>query len=205
MRSIVKIALATLVAATALWGQTVSTSQISGTIHEESGALVPGATVNVTQAATGLARTVTSSDDGTYILNNLPVGPYELRVEKVGFSTFVQSGIVLQVDTNPTINPTLKVGATATTIEVQAAATMLETQTRDVGQVTDSTSIAELPLLNRQAINLVVLEGVANNTPGGDLNSNKNIPTVTFSVAGGLPNGTVYLWMVAPTITHSIT
>ncbi len=187
------IGFATLVAATVLSGQAVSTSQISGTVSDQSGAVLPGAAVSARQTDTGLVRTTTSGADGSYILNNLPVGPYELRVEKAGFSTFVQSGIVLQVDTNPTINPVLKVGATATTVEVQAAATMVETQTTDVGQVTDSTSIAELPLLNRQAINLVVLEGVANNTPGGDLNSNKNIPTVTFSVAGGLPNGTVYL------------
>ena len=193
MKLNVRIALLALFATTTLWGQAVSTSQISGIVRDQTGAVIPGAQVKATETETGLVRIATTDSDGSYILNNLPVGPYELRVERDGFKTFVQTGIILQVATNPGINPVLEVGSTSTSIEVQAGAAMVETETNDVGQVVDDKSITELPLLNRQAINLIVLEGVANNTGGGDLNSNKNIPTVTFSVAGGLPNGIVYL------------
>jgi hypothetical protein len=176
-----------------LWGQAVSIAEISGTVRDQTGAVVPNADVKAIQLDTGLERGTKTGANGAYLLNNLPVGPYELRVEKQGFSTYVQTGLVLEVDSNPTINLALKVGSETVSVEVQAGAAMVETETTAIGQVVDQKEITELPLLNRQAINLIVLSGVANNTPGGDLNSNKNIPTVTFAVAGGLPNGTVYL------------
>src|SRR5579871_4191149 len=93
------------------WGQAISTSQIKGTVQDPSGAPVPGAEVKVTQTATGLSRTAVTGADGGYLFTELPVGPYQLEVTKEGFSRAVQSGIVLQVASNPTIDITLKVGA----------------------------------------------------------------------------------------------
>src|SRR3974390_2945100 len=90
------------------WSQ--ATSQISGTVRDSSGLAVPGATVKVTQTATGAVRTVTSAVDGGFVFPDLPIGPYLFEVTKDGFSRFVQSGIVLQVDSNPTIDATLRVG-----------------------------------------------------------------------------------------------
>ncbi len=78
-------------------GQAVSTSQISGTVQDSSGSAVPAAEVKAVQTATGAARSVTSGPDGSYVLTNLPVGPYQLEVSKEGFTKYVQSGIVLQV------------------------------------------------------------------------------------------------------------
>src|ERR1700745_791108 len=91
------------------WGQ--STAQINGNIRASSGLAVPGATIKVTQTATAAVRTVTSGADGGYVIPNLPIGPYLLEVAKDGFSKYVQSGIVLQVDSNPTLDATLKVGS----------------------------------------------------------------------------------------------
>ncbi len=180
--------------ACAVVAQSVATAQVSGVIRDPEGAAIPGATIQLTQTDTGLVRTASSNASGAYVLANLPVGPYALRVSKPGFVTFVQSGIVLQVDASPNLSPTLKIGAQATTVEVNAAAAMVQAQTVDVGQVTDQRAITALPILNRQAINLVVLSGAANYTNGfNDLNTNKNIPTVTLSVAGGLPNGVAFL------------
>jgi len=106
--------------------QAVSTSQISGVVQDSTGLVVPAATITVTQTATGLTRTTASGADGSYVLPNLPVGPYRLQVTKEGFSAAVQSGIVLQVDTNPVINVTLKVGSVSEQVVVEASAGMVE-------------------------------------------------------------------------------
>lgn len=65
-----------------------------------------------------------------YVLPNLPIGPYRLEVSLPGFRTYVQTGIVLQVNSNPVINPVLAVGQVSDSIEVQANAAMVETATR---------------------------------------------------------------------------
>jgi hypothetical protein len=95
----------------ALWGQAGSTSQINGAVQDASGLAVPGAEVKVTQTATGVVRTITSGADGSFTLPNLPIGPYQLEVSKEGFNKYVQSGIVLQVNSTPTIDVSLKVGS----------------------------------------------------------------------------------------------
>src|ERR1051326_2408589 len=176
-----------------LWGQAVSTSQISGVVQDPSGANIPGANVKVTQVTTGLIRATATNTDGAYVLPNLPVGPYQLTVTKDGFNAYQQNGIVLQVSTNPVINVQLKLGSVSETVEVQAGAAMAETQTKAVGQVIDERRIIELPLNGRQATSLIFLAGAATTAPAGDLNTNKNYPTVTISVSGGLPNGMSYL------------
>src|SRR6476660_9328878 len=100
-----------LLAATVAMPQNISTSQINGTVQDSSGLAVPGAEVKATQTETGLVRTVPSGADGSFVLTNLPVGPYQLEVSRAGFSKSVQSGIVLQVGSNQTIDISLKVGA----------------------------------------------------------------------------------------------
>src|SRR5262249_40046115 len=80
----------------AVWAQ--ATAQISGTVADQSGARLPGAEVTATQTGTGLSRTVVSNETGTYILASLPTGPYKLEVALPGFRSFVQTGIVLDVN-----------------------------------------------------------------------------------------------------------
>src|SRR5581483_12322994 len=89
--------------AVGLWAQSTSVAQISGTVQDSTGAAVPGVQVRATQTDTGLMRTAVSNADGTYVLTNLPIGPYRIEASKDGFSTYVQTGIVLQVSTNPTV------------------------------------------------------------------------------------------------------
>src|SRR5207253_9791566 len=84
------------------WAQTANGSQISGTVQDASGLAVPGAQVSATQTDTGLVRTAQTGADGVYLLPSLPVGPYRIEVKKEGFSTYVQSGIVLQIESHPT-------------------------------------------------------------------------------------------------------
>ena len=127
-----------------IWAQSVS--QISGTVRDASGLAVPGAQVTATQTDQGLTRTAVSSGEGAYVLPSLPVGPYRLEVKKEGFSTFVQSGIVLQVDSAPSIDPILKVGSITEQVQVEAAAAMVETQSTGVGQVVNQQQVVDLPL-----------------------------------------------------------
>jgi len=175
------------------WAQAVSTAQISGTIRDASGSAVPGAEIKATQTDTGATRTVNSGPDGSYALPSLPVGPYSLEVTKPGFSTYRQTGIVLQVASSPAIPITLAVGAVTEQVQVEANAAMVETQSTGVGQVIDSQRVVDLPLVGRQATDLVVLSGAA--IMNGTTNSNNRgvYPNIsTFSVAGGLGGGNIF-------------
>src|SRR5262245_51255015 len=129
---------------TGVWAQ--ATAQISGTIKDPSGAVLPGAEVTATQTDTGVARMTVSNETGAYVLPNLPLGPYKLEAALPGFRTFVQTGIVLQVNSNPVINVTLAVGQVSEQVEVQANAALVETRTSGVGQVMEQQRILELPL-----------------------------------------------------------
>jgi hypothetical protein len=142
-----------------VWGQ--ATSQIQGTVRDASGASVPGAEVKATQTATGTVRTTTSGTDGVYVLPNLPIGPYRLEVSKQGFTTYVQTGIVLQVNVNPTVDVALKVGAVTEQVQVEANAALVETQSTSVGSVIENQRILDLPLNGRNAADLITLSGPA--------------------------------------------
>jgi len=74
-----------------------ATAQLDGTVRDESGGVLPGVTVTVTQTDTGFTRSVVTETNGSYVLPNLPTGPYRLDVSLQGFRTYVQNGIVLQV------------------------------------------------------------------------------------------------------------
>src|SRR5206468_7931368 len=125
-----------------VWAQAIA--QIAGTVQDETGAVIPGADIKVTQTATGAVRTTTSGEEGRYVLPTLPLGPYMLEASKPGFTTYVQTGIVLQVDSNLTVDVRLKVGAVGEEVTVEANASQVETRSTSVGQVVDSLRIAEM-------------------------------------------------------------
>jgi hypothetical protein len=181
------------------WAQAVASAQISGVVEDPSGAAVPGAKVTGTQTNTKLARTTVSGSDGTYLLTNLPVGPYTLEVQVTGFQTYVQTGIILQVNDSPTITVKLQVGQVTQQVEVTAGTNMVQTQTTAVSQVIDEKSVVDLPLNGRNALYLVILAGSANNigpalTQSNDLIGSKNWPSAdSIAVAGGQPDATNYL------------
>ncbi len=178
----------------AFCGVMLGQAQINGTVHDASGLAVPGAEVKVTQTATGLVRQATTGADGGYTLSSLPVGPYLVEVSKDGFSKYVQSGIVLQVDSNPTIDAALKIGSVTEQVMVTADAAMVETHSTGVGTVVDNKRVMEMPLNGRNATELVFLAGMATigGANGGFLNSVRNYPTVMISVAGGVANQQTY-------------
>ena len=179
-----------------------SVSQITGTVKDSSGLAVPGADVTVTQLDTGVSRSAQSGATGTYSLPSLPIGPYRMEVKKAGFSTFVQNGIVLQVDTAPTIDPVLRVGAVSEQVQVEAAAAMVETHSTGVGQVVNEQQVVDLPLNGRQISQLITVAGGAVPIASaygtiplvGLLTSTKNYPSESLvSISGGMLNGVTYL------------
>src|SRR5258705_116327 len=94
--------------ATMIWAQ--ATAQVNGSVKDQTGAVLPGVEVTATQTATGVKRGAVTDETGAYILQNLPIGPYTIEAALPGFKTYVQSGIVLQVGTNPIVNAVLEVG-----------------------------------------------------------------------------------------------
>jgi len=192
-RTWLSVGLLWLFAAGTGWAQAVAGSQVSGVVKDSSGGVLPGVEVTITKTDTGTVRTVFTGDDGAYVFPNLPVGPYKLKVVLQGFNTYVQEGIVLQVNTNPTIDVGLTVGSVGEQVTVTANTTTVETRSTGVGQVIDNQQVTEIPLNGRQATELIFLSGLATAAPAGDLNTNKNFPTVTISVAGGQANGITYI------------
>src|SRR5437867_8393338 len=155
---ILALAVSTTVSTNA-WAQ--STAQISGTVKDASGAVLPGVEVTATQTETGIARSTVSNQTGVYVLPNLPLGPYKLEASLTGFRTLVQTGIVLQVNSNPVINVTLEVGQRSEQVEVQANAALVETRSSGVGQVMEQQRILELPLNGRNVTDLIMANGAA--------------------------------------------
>ena len=138
-----------------------STAQLGGRVTDETGAVLPGVTVTATQTDTGFSRTVVTDNDGSYVMPNLPTGPYRLEVMLQGFRTYVQTGIVLQVDANAVINASLQVGELAETVQVEAAAPLVDVRSSGISEVVENERIVELPLQGRNVTDLVVLAGAA--------------------------------------------
>src|SRR5206468_9568432 len=172
------------------WAQ--ATAQIAGTVKEQTGAVLPGVEVMATQTDTGIARSAVTNETGSYVLPNLAIGPYRLEATLPGFRTFVQTGIVLEVNSNPVVNPVLEVGQVSEQVEVQANAALVETRSVGVGQVIENARILDLPLNGRQVVELLALSGAA--TPATTVNGSSRDPFArgNVSVAGGLSTGLNY-------------
>ena len=181
-------ALVLLLAGSAAWAQ--ATAELAGRVTDESGAVLPGVTVTATQTDTGFTRTVVSDDGGTWVMPNLPTGPYRLEVSLQGFRTYAQTGIVLQVGAQPTINATLGVGNLEETVSVEAAAPLVDVRSSGISAVVEQERIVELPLQGRQVTDLIVLAGAAVET--GRPNNRSFQGGVNISVAGGLAFGVAY-------------
>jgi hypothetical protein len=144
--------------------QAISVAQVQGTVVDATGAALPGVTVTMTQTATGLVRTTTSDVEGRYLFQALPVGPYRLDASLQVFRPYVQTGIVLQVNVNPTIPVRMEIGAVTEAVTVEAAAVQVETQSTGFGQVIDQQRIEELPLIDRDVTRLIMFTGAAGPT-----------------------------------------
>src|SRR5271166_1839483 len=126
-----------LLAGVAIQAQTFR-GTILGGVSDSSGAAVPGATVTIKNLDTGLTRTVTTSDDGTYAAPELPIGNYSVSVEKAGFKLGVVSGIKVEVSSERRADVTLQPGDLAQKIEVTAEELpMVESTSNTLGGIVE--------------------------------------------------------------------
>src|SRR5215813_13909514 len=134
---------------------------ISGTVSDSNGAVIPGATVRITNVGTGLVRTLTTSDSGQFSAPALPVGEYAARVEKTGFATLEQKGLIVNVGGTATLQLKLKPGAIGETVTVTAAPTIDTSKTEETALIS-RTAINDLPINGRRADQFALLvPGVA--------------------------------------------
>src|SRR6202521_5171811 len=183
MKSFVCPVFLAILACAAAWAQATTTSNISGNVQDATGLAVAGARVRVTQADTGLVREAASGADGGYLITNLPIGPYRLEVSKEGFSTYAQTGIVLQVNSNPEIVVSMKVGAVSERVQVEANAALVETQSTAVGSVVDNQRVVDLPLNGRNPQELLLLSAPSV-AMGSAIGIGRGYPAISISVAG---------------------
>ncbi len=152
-------AAAVIVAAQTLCAQT-TTGQITGTVEDTSGAVVPGATVQAVNTGTQASRTVQTGPSGAYILPLLPPGNYQVLITKPGFQSLTEKAIKLDVNQSLSINPKLAVGGSSETVEVQSNSELLEATTSNLGTVIGERPVNDLPLNGRNFTQLLTL------TPG---------------------------------------
>ncbi len=159
-----------LFAATA-FAQT-STSQLSGTVRDSSGAVVPAAKVTLTNEATGVAQTQDTTDAGVYAFPSIPVGAYTVKVEASGFKTAVKTGNIIQVGTPATVDLVLEVGTAAEVVNVAASAEIIQTSNATIGNVVEQKAIVTLPLNGRNPLNLLFYEAGVTQRSGNTVNVN---------------------------------
>jgi hypothetical protein len=152
-------------------GQT-STSLLSGTVFDRSGAVVIGASVTALNESTGAALKQLTNSAGLYAFPSIPVGTYTVAVEATGFKTARQTGNTLVVGTPLTVNITLDVGSAAEVVKVEASVEQVNTTNATLGNVVEHQTVTTLPLNGRNPLNLIVLEPGVTQRSGTTINVN---------------------------------
>ena len=165
LRSLICVVLTTFVGLSA--GAQQITGSIRGSVVDPSGAAVQAAAVSARQTETGLTRSSVTDHSGAYVLLELPVGHYELRVEAKGFQAYAQQGIIIDVNETATIPVRLAVGAETQHVDVQADAQLIQGTVTSMGETVSEREVLDLPLNGRNFTQLGLLQpGVVPLTPG---------------------------------------
>jgi hypothetical protein len=130
---------------------------LNGSVTDPTGAVVPDATVTITNAGTGTSRVATTNQAGTFSVPALEPGKYNIIISKAGFGSSQQNGVTLQVAQVATLNTVLKVGTAVESVDVSASATALETTDASLGTVISEKEVTDLPLNGRQFSQLLQL------------------------------------------------
>ena len=157
------------------------TAQLTGTVTDTSGAVIPGAQVGLKNIGTGIEMSATTNEAGAYVFPLLASGQYQLTVRSAGFKPVARSGIVMETNTVRTVNVELEVGDVTDTITVVAEAPLLQSETSNLGQLIERATVMNMPVESRRAASLVRLTGTvvfSSEGAGGE-----QLPF--FSMAGG--------------------
>src|SRR5713226_1493191 len=139
-------------------GSAQSIGTILGVVKDTSGAVVPQAALTITNLETGLSRTVPSGADGAFRAPALPVGRYDLRIEKTGFRTEVQRGLILEVGQELVVNASLQIGAVTQELVVSAEAPLVNTTSSSLGSMVNEQRMSDLPLNGRNYVDLTMIQ-----------------------------------------------
>ena len=165
-----------------VWAQSTSSGVVAGTVTDPSGAVVNGATITLTDVATGTARTSNTNNAGHYVFVDVPPGSYNVTISKQGFATVKAPNLQVLVGQATTFNTPLQVGGTAVEVEVRAAGTELQTMNATVGNTLNATALENLPSIGRDVNTFIELQpGVST---GGDVGGAVNDQNY-FSLDGG--------------------
>ena len=163
----------------------IDTGGITGTATDPAGATVSGATITLTNDATGVTLSTRSTSSGTYSLNAVRPGTYTLRAEAPGFQTFVDNGLQVHVQSTLTVDVPFKAGAVKQEVTVTAAAPLLQAENAAVGQTVTSQTVNDLPLNGRNWTSLPQLAAGTSTAPVSNPSSNSgSTDSAYFSVDG---------------------
>jgi len=172
------------------------TASISGTVTDQSGAVVAGADVTVRDVETGVVRSTATNADGRYRVLALPIGRYDVRAQKTGFTEQVRTGIHLAVGQDASADLILRLGQVSQQVEVDADAEIVSVTTADVSGLVGEKQVKELPLNGRSYDLLLPLNpGIVNFTSqktGGTGISNSTTAN-NFAVSGNRPQQNLFL------------
>src|SRR5712692_1932507 len=170
------VTLVCLCGASQFWGQG-TTSRVVGVVSDPTGAAVPNAKVTLTNQATGVSFTTTTTDSGTYVFEAVQVGSYSVTVETQGFKKFVSPDNRVGIGKPTTVNIALEIGAVTETVTVSGAAELVQTSTSgNFGDTVEQRVIQDLPIVGtrgRNPLDLVLSKPGVNQTPdmtGGGVN-----------------------------------
>jgi hypothetical protein len=153
----------TLGAVTPAFGQN---AQVTGRVSDQSGAVLVGAEITITNQQTGLTRNAVSNDEGYFTILYLPPGQYRIEAKMDGFKPIIRPDVTLNVDQVARLDFTLEVGGVTDTVTITSDAPLLNTETPATGTVVENKLVEELPLNGRNYTQLVAL------TPGSTANPN---------------------------------
>jgi hypothetical protein len=122
------------------------TSGVEGTVKDSSGALIPGATVSITNVALGVTKTATSNPAGYFRVDGIAASTYRVEIKMQGFRTWVQTQLVLQVGEVRTVSPVLEIGQVSTVVNVSATQAAVDLASATSAAVVDNETIKEIPL-----------------------------------------------------------
>jgi len=194
-RSIAILFVLLVAGASALFSQS-SEGRILGTITDQSGAVVAGARVTITNSATNVSRQLMTTGAGEYVASNLEPGPYRVSAEAQGFTKAISTQFTLEVSRDVRIDLKLRPGAANETVEVSAEGSLVDTTDATLNGVLSNKAIEELPVQGRDFQNLLELHPGVQRTPGGgfhSVTSNGNRPDDNnFFIDGADDNDAYY-------------
>jgi hypothetical protein len=164
-----------------------ATGRIVGTVYDQTGAVVPGTRIVVTNTATHISRETVTDASGSYQVLSLPVGNYTVSADRKGFKSVTTSGSALDINQSLKVDINLPVGSTTETVMVETNATIVETFSPTIGATLSSNAVQNLPLNGRNVLDLALLQpGVTETNPGSGAAG-------TFDIAGGRSDSVTFL------------